>query len=125
MILLWNSSGPISLPLGTPGCGSESAVGGYSPGLRGSAALAAPAINTNANPHAAQIFIALPLPLLCVDALDRASFYRFHGMIEEYYSCPRIPRIPGRPRPENGAGLQTPEYFESKLRATRSPTSPA
>src|SRR5476649_2869957 len=82
MILLRNSSGPISLPFGTPGCGSESAVGGYSPGLRGSAALAAPAINTNANPHAAQIFIALPLLLFCVDtALDRASFHELHRMI--------------------------------------------
>src|ERR1700743_1440807 len=50
MILLWNSSGPISLPWGTPGCGSESWVGGYSPGWRGSAASAGPARKANATP---------------------------------------------------------------------------
>src|ERR1700729_606190 len=60
MILLRNSSGPISLPLGTPGCGKESAVGGYSPGLRGSADHAAPVISANASPHAARSLIIPP-----------------------------------------------------------------
>jgi len=64
MILDLNSSGPISLPLATPGCAMESMVGGYSPGLRGSAAIAAPVAKTKAKLHAAQNFIVPPL-LFC------------------------------------------------------------
>src|SRR6185503_10146772 len=74
MILEWNSSGPISLPLATPGCGMESAVGGYSPGLRGSADQAGPAVNANTKPHAAQIRI--PAPVLCERYQSAASFVR-------------------------------------------------
>src|SRR3569833_995998 len=59
MTLLLNSSGPTSLPLATPGCGKESAVGGYSPGLRGSPASAGPASNANAKPIA-QSFMMPP-----------------------------------------------------------------
>src|ERR1700712_3409723 len=64
MILLRNSSGPTSLPLATPGWGRESMVGGYSPGLRGSAAKADPAINTMARHVAVRNFIVSPLIVL-------------------------------------------------------------
>ena len=60
MTLDLNSSGPISLPLAIPGWAMESIVGGYSPGLRGSAANAAPAITANARLQLAKNFMSCP-----------------------------------------------------------------
>src|SRR5215467_14125767 len=76
MTLLLNSSGPISLPLGTPACGSESWVGGYSPGWRGCAARTGPAKKASARPII-QILIFLPLPLYAVQpSCDQLCFIR-------------------------------------------------